>query len=312
MEAVVIVFAVIVVLALIGLAAWAVRRRESTEVHSVEGYRQTLDTLQGIRTRSTSGSVRALGGSSGLETGVPDDEDASPGGISSVISSNETGTDRRELLFVDPAITAGSLSRGTKRTQDRAMSAMNHRPRRMGAPLVAAVVVLALLVVVVVLGAHSRPPHHKTAPTTVATPTTSGAPGAHSTATTQNAATHSTSHTAATHKSHATAPPTTTIPTTFKAVSSTATTATYAPPSATYSLGFTTTGGDCWVNVTSGATTVFSKTMLGGQTQTVAGNGSMTVTLGAPSAVTITLDHEPLILPAAYGTPFVLTLTPAA
>jgi redox-sensitive bicupin YhaK (pirin superfamily) len=105
---------------------------------------------------------------------------------------------------------------------------------------------------------------------------------------------------------------TTTVPTSFHAVSSTATTATYNPPTASYSLVLTAASGDCWVSVTSGSTAATSKTLLQGQALPIAGNGTTTVTLGAPGAVSITLDHEPLVLPSTYQSPFVLTLVPTA
>jgi hypothetical protein len=63
---------------------------------------------------------------------------------------------------------------------------------------------------------------------------------------------------------------------------------------------------------TSSGTSVFSGTLLSGQTKALSVTGAATVIIGAPSAVAITLDHEPVVLPTGYGTPFTMTLQPAA
>ncbi len=55
MESMVAAVALVVVIAALFLAAWGLRRREADEVHSVEGYRHTLDTLHELRQRSPGG-----------------------------------------------------------------------------------------------------------------------------------------------------------------------------------------------------------------------------------------------------------------
>src|SRR5271165_7117566 len=54
-----VVVAAVVVLAVV--AIWGLRRRGGDDVHSVEGYRHTLDTLQGIRSKTPT-SVRVVAG----------------------------------------------------------------------------------------------------------------------------------------------------------------------------------------------------------------------------------------------------------
>jgi len=56
----VIVVVIVVVLVVAAGVAWLVRRNGGDDTHSVDGYRNTLDTLQGIRSRTPS-SVRILG-----------------------------------------------------------------------------------------------------------------------------------------------------------------------------------------------------------------------------------------------------------
>src|SRR5580704_13662203 len=103
-----VVIVIVVVLALVVGVAWLVRRRGGDEAHSVEGYRSTLETLGGMRAQS--GSVRVLGKSE--ETGDP----------------SRPPTRDRDLVFEDPPPPIPALG---QRGQDRAMSAMNHRPRRL-------------------------------------------------------------------------------------------------------------------------------------------------------------------------------------
>src|ERR1700722_7772269 len=227
----VVVVVIVVVLALVAGVAWLVRRRGGDETHSVEGYRSTLDTLGGMRARTS--TVRVLGQS----------EDA----------SDPPRPPARSLVFEDPTPTPTPPSLG-RRGQDRAMSAMNHRPRRLGAPILVAAVVIALLVVVVVIGARAQH-HHPNATGT----TTTAVHG--KTTTTGHSGTTTTTAPKAT---------TTTVPTSFVATTSTPTSATYVPPAPSYTLTLTATTGACWVTVKSSTgSTVFSQTLASGQTQSV-------------------------------------------
>jgi hypothetical protein len=287
----VVVVVIVVVLALVVGVAWLVRRRGGDETHSVEGYRSTLDTLGGMRARTS--TVRVLGQS----------EEA----------SDPARPPTRDLVFEDPVPTPTPPSLG-RRGQDRAMSAMNHRPRRLGAPILVAAVVIVLLVVVVVIGARAQPPHAgATATTTTAghgkTTSTTGHAGTTTTAG-HGTTTPTTGHgrTTTTTAPKAT---TTTVPTSFVATTSTPTSATYVAPAPSYTLTLTATTGACWVTVKSSTgSTVFSQTLASGQTQSVPLTGASTIDLGAPSALTVTLDRKPVVLPNGYQTPFLMTFQP--
>ncbi len=276
----VVVVVIVVVLALVVGVAWLVRRRGGDETHSVEGYRSTLDTLGGMRARTS--TVRVLGQS----------EEA----------SDPPRPAARNLVFEDPTPTPPALGR---RGQDRAMSAMNHRPRRLGAPILVAAVVIALLVVVVVIGARAQ--HHH--PNATATTTTGHAK---TTSTTGHTGTTTTAGHGRTTTTTAPKTTTTTVPTSFVATTSTPTSGTYQPPTSAYTLTLTATTGACWVTVKSSTgSTVFSQTLASGQTQSVPLTGASTIELGAPSALTVTLDRKPVVLPNGYQTPFLMTFQPA-
>ncbi len=276
-----IVVAVVVAVVLVALALRAVRRRGGDEAHSVEDYRHTLHTLSDIRTRSTTRSVRVLG-----------QPDAPPG-------DRETAGQASPPVFEDTGLRAPESPSRDRRRRDRAMSTMNHRPRRIAAPLVVAVIVVAALAAVVVVGARSQ--HHKPSSGTAV-------PSSSPTTVTSRRDRTPTRQTTTT-----TTTTTTTVPARFVPVAATSLTATYHPPAATYSVTLSTKTSDCWVTVSSSSgTSIFSETMHPGQSKSLSVTGEATVTIGAPSVLAVTLDHEPVILPAGYGTPFTMTLQPAA
>ncbi|MGH9093049.1 MAG: RodZ domain-containing protein [Acidimicrobiales bacterium] len=326
-----IVVAAVAVLVVVALVSWAVRRRTVDEVHSVDGYRHTLDTLQDIRTRSGGSTVRVLGGGATPGTAAPGPETAGtgsggtgragttgdlerqgrpggpPGGTPHV--AGEAGGGRRSgrggLVFDDqpPAPHGGASQRGDHRGEDRAISAMNHRPRRLGAPILVGLVVLALLAVVVYIGARS--PHHGTPPaghgtgkgTTTTTAAGAGG-GGHGHGTTTTSAPRTT---------------TTTAPQTYTAVTSSATAASYTPPSGSYTVTLAATTGNCWVTVSSSSgSSLLSQTLTAGQSVPVTASGQTTIVVGAPSVVRVSIDHRPVVLPTGYQTPFTITLTPAS
>jgi hypothetical protein len=107
---------------------------------------------------------------------------------------------------------------------------------------------------------------------------------------------------------------TTTQPTSFSPQSgATATTATYVPPTASYTLNLTAGTSPCWVSVLSSATgkSLFTGTLPAGQSQQVPAQGTTTVTIGAPSALAVTLDGEPVTMPPGFQAPFTMTMQPA-
>jgi len=372
--AVVAVVAVVVVVVL--LVAWVVRRRGTDEVHSVEGYRHTLDTLQSMRTPHPGASVRVLGdpatsgerevpgpsgrigpglragdGSDVSEVDVPSllSQSSRPSPLSPLSPLSQTSRpssglgqrpamDRGEtadesgrplvfedenLLAADAMVQTGALS---TRRQARAMSAMNRRPRRIGSLVVVIVVVLAVIGLAV-YGARSHRPAAKSASTSTHTVT-------HSKRET-HAVTRSKSHsTAPSHSSgdqkkartttgkgrsggkRHTLPTTTTtaVPAKFlpDPATATPTAATYTLPAGTYTLTLATTTGDCWVTVTTKGASVFSQTLPSGQRKSLTLSGATTILIGAPTYLAVILDHEPVVLPSGFQTPFTMTLQPAA
>lgn len=305
-----------VVVVVVVLLTWLVRRRSSDEVHSVDGYRSTLDTLEGIRTRSGSGTVRVLGG-------PPAPADASaPGEVPAAGTRGPAdgpegeparGSGRGPVVE-DDASGPNATSLRSQRSQDRAISAMNRRPRRLAGPVAVVVVVLALLAAVLVIGARSHHPkaqssshsHHDSATSTTTTRT--GAGGTTTTSGSKNAS----GGKGATTTTAPKAPTSTTVPRTYTAATSTPTTATYTPPSGSYTLTVAATTGSCWVTVRSSSGTVLlSQTLAAGEVKQVANPGSATIVIGAPSALRVTIDHRPVVLPAGYQTPFTITLTPS-
>jgi hypothetical protein len=156
-----------------------------------------------------------------------------------------------------------------------------------------------------IVGARSGH-HHSTPPAT--TVPTSGAHGSSNTASQHGAATQG-KGTAG--KGTATTT-TTTVPLAFAATSSTATTASYTMTADDYTVTVAATTGNCWVQVRSMATgaTPLAMTLTPGEHQTVKLNGITTLLLGAPSAATVTIASEPVLLPSGYGVPFTMTFNP--
>ena len=291
MGAVVIVITFVLVVLVAVVVGLALRRRGGDEVHSVEGYRHTLDTLQGIRTRTGSSSVRIIGGST-----PPDTETEAPAGPPGVIGGVHPGRALGEgpLVFEDPALSGVARH---DRSNDRAIASMNHRPRRLGA-LVLAVMAAVVVVVVLFLAGHHHPKAKASSPPTTA--------HHHAGATTTTTAPRSRHH-------HAAATTTTTAPTSFSAQSTTANGATYVPPTPSYQLTFTAAHGACWVLVTSQSTgsTLYTAVMPQGTSQSVPASDGTEVQLGAPGAISITLDGEPVILPSSLTSPYALYFQPA-
>ncbi len=307
----VVVAVLVVVVALVAVAAWAVRRRGGDEVHSVDHYRHTLDTLQDIRTRSDASTVRVLGGSDDTGQLPPvGGRTRAADGVEAVSPAATSPRDPGQRLFFDDQGAHGaghaSPARASRRTQDRAITAMNHRPRRLGLPVLVGLVVVGLVAAVVAIGAHDKHPPSTATTTTTAghrgnasVTTTTGRPGSRRRTTTASTGARSTTTTTAT-------------PRTYTPVTSTATTATYTPVDPTYSVTFTTTTGACWLTVRSASgSTLLSQTLAAGQTMTVSASGKTSIIIGAPSVVDVTVDRVPVVLPDGFQTPFYMTLVPA-
>ncbi len=336
------VIALLVVVVGIGAAAWALRRRSVDDTHSVEGYRHTLDTLESLRTQSSSVKVRqssrqGTASTTGGRTdqGVdehPDDRLPPPGASGSAGPTTEDpGPPRAErgaLVFgegIRSAPDAAEVSRSRAR-RDRAVSSMNRRPRRLGGPIAAGAAVVLVVAVLAYIGARSPhgSPHaspHPSAPATSAhahsTTVRTTTPHPPSTTSSHKVSTPPTaSHRGRVSGVHAAKPPAstpTTLPRQYTPVTSTPTTATYTPVAASYSLSVGSSSGRCWVLVTSSSgATLFTGTLAPGQLQTVPATGTTSVQIGAPTVVTLAVDGKPVYLPAGYQTPFVVTFQPAA
>jgi hypothetical protein len=162
-----------VVVAAVVVVAVVVRLRSRDDVHSVEHYHRQLHTLEEMRTQppqgredgngeaafparafrvSSSSAVRLTEPGHTLVPPVPplvpnpseplrfDDEDA----------SEDVHGDAPEAI---PA----TFMTGSR---DKAMTGINHRPRRLGGPALAVAAVAALIVVLVVAGLHANPSSH--------------------------------------------------------------------------------------------------------------------------------------------------------
>jgi Domain of unknown function (DUF4115) len=173
------------------------------------------------------------------------------------------------------------------RGEERAMHSIDHRPRRLGAPLAAIAAVAVLIVVLVVTGLHtSSPSHHGKGAQTANTTTTAPSHHAH----------------------HGSASTTTTVaPVVSAPAAATNHSATYQVADASYSLALSATSGECWVQATDGSGAVlFSGILLSGQSHTVPATGPVTVVAGAPNVFAATVNGSPVQLPVGFQSPFTL------
>jgi Domain of unknown function (DUF4115) len=299
MELMVVAIVIIVLVALGGAIAFALRRRSDTELHSVEGYRHTLDTLEGIRTRESSHTVRVLG--------VPEATTRE-----AVLQEPPRGPQvprEEHLVFDDVAPQdrpfTGSGMRSSNRGQGRAVARMNQRPRRLGGPLVVGAVVVAVILLLAFLGARHVSHHSNaaaTAPTTThgATPTT-----ARSTATSAHGAT------ATTVKKNSNVTTTTAAPLPYTATVVSAHGATFVPLQSSYTLTLAATTGACWIDVTQGGSTLFVGTIAQGAQQVLPATGTAQISVGALGALSANLDGGALVIPNGAQAPYTITLSPA-
>jgi hypothetical protein len=256
------------------IALFALRRRGGDHLHSVDGYRRTLTTLEDVRSRSlTGGSVRILGSS-----GAAADAERPGRTLDPPHAAGHAPPDYRGTAVEPPARSA----RAGQRRRERAIAQMSRRPRRLGAPLAAAAVVIAAVTGLAVAGAHSRHPHAKTPPTTKPGSSTSSP--------------HGQGH------GHPTPTTTTTFPATFVASATTSSTATYAVPNLGYTLNLTTTTGASWIEVTNSAgTTVVAQTLPAGQHKSIPLTGDARLVLGAPGFMQVKVNASAVVLPGGIS-----------
>ncbi len=286
---------IVVVVVVAGALLYALfRRRSHDDAHSVEHYHRQLHTLEEIR-------AHPLDDSNGRsEAPFP----ASTSTASSSVRLTEPGRPVAPppvpppVPLGDEPIRLGDPggeplpSASAVRRQERAMEAINHRPRRLAAPLAAVVVVAVLVAVLIVAGTHRNTPRHSNTATTTTTP-------AHA-----RSAAHQTTTTTTTTTS---APPAVSAPQPTSAQA-----ATYKVAAASYSLSLAATGGECWVEATSASGSVlFSNVLSAGQSHAIAATGPVTVVAGAPGSFAATVDGAPVSLPPGAQSPFTLSFVPA-
>jgi hypothetical protein len=299
------IVAAVVVVGVVAAAVW--RTRSHDEAHSVEHYHRQLHTLEEIVAHPV------VGNGEGPEPEVSTDAPPRPAAVG---SSTVRLTDRdrpppppppppplskpgERVTFDDAAQVA--LPVPSRRTEDRAMHSIDHRPRRIAAPAAAIAAVTVLIVVLVVAGAHSPPAPTHHVGTAASTPTT--------TATT--ARTHA--HTPAHHHHSSTATTTTTLATVSSPSATSVHSADYTVASSNYSLAVAATSGNCWVDVTNAATgsVLFTSTLLPGQSHTISATGPVNVVAGAPFEFSATVDGSAVSLPFGFQAPFTLRFVPS-
>jgi hypothetical protein len=322
-------YVLIGVVVVVGVAGVLVLRRrpKSNDLHSVASYHTALGTLEHLAERTGQPPVRVVGSSERPGDGhVRPRYEESPATVSGgeegsrevppvPVRGNDGFPDPETPLIFDDARPRDrarhdpgepTIPPVRDRAQRHALESMNHRPRRL-------TTVLTVVVVVAVIGALAYVGSHRssTHSAKVATPTTSTAAQVKTTVTATTAAgahRHAGKHTG---HHRATTPTTTTAPAQLVPVSTSGAAATYAVDTDQYQVAVSATG-PCWVLATSTATgaTVWTGTLQAGAVQNIQATGSLTLELGAP-AVSLTVDHVPVVLPSPFHTPFVATFQPA-
>jgi hypothetical protein len=270
---------------LAGLAVWALRRRGTDEMHSVAGYQHRLERLEELRERQ-GGSVRIIGSTAPHGGADPKPVVGEDGRIE--ISSS---TARRRVVDDAPPAPRKPGDRPPpptyrRRSREISMARISHRPRRLGAPIAAAVAVIVLVTGLAIAGAHSRPPH-------------------------------STSTSTTTHKGHRSATPptstTTTAPPTFAPSSTSGSDVTYTLPFPSYTVTFNATTGACYIQITDATgSTPYAAVLNQGQTKQIVLTGTSKVQLGAPSHIAIQVDRTPVTVPTPLPATLNITFAGAA
>ncbi len=274
-------------------AAFLLRRRSHDDVHSVEHYHRQLHTLEEMRAHLPAAgpqngndegafpaSAFKVSGTSAVRLTEPGLTPVPPVPPPPVANPSEPVTfDDAGSEVVHPTFMSG--------TEDRVISSINNRPRRLAGPAAAVAAVAVLIVVLIVTGLHSNSPaHHAKSRATATSQPRSGTPPRHQTTTTS------------------TAPPSVSAP-----QAGSAHTAIYQVAATSYSLALAATTGECWIEATNTATgsVLFTATLFSGQSHTIAATGPVTVIAGAPAAFSATVDGTAVSLPSGYQAPFTLS-----
>ncbi len=296
-----IVIAVVVTVCAIALLT---RRVAHDDVHSVEGYHRSLHTLESINAHPVI--------SGGDESSGPGAKSAFPEravGVASSSTGRAAGlrgsvppvpvpplADRDAPMRFDDAaqhLSPPAPPRPVRR--DKAMTSINHRPRRLAAPATAVAVVLVLVVVLLLTGSHSVPPA-----------------GTHSS---DKSSGHNSSTVPKPSKKKATTTTSTPPPPPVSSPQAATTqSATYDVADTTFTVTLTATSGACWVDATSSATgsTLFSGTLAAGVQHSFSATGPVTLIVGAPTVLHATVDGDAVVLPPGFQTPFTMSFVTTA
>ncbi len=284
----------------IGALLWT--RRSRDEIHSIDSYRNALDTLQEMRGPSASASVRILDPSEQEQLRQPPhpvggfakhiEPPETPSAVAPPPGSRDGMVFREDIGRIDLGEVDGEGEHRGHDTPTWAISRMEPRHpvqnRQIIAGLAAGAVIVLLVVVGVMIGSGSD--KGSSASTTTTKP--------------QRATT-------------TTAPKTTTTTapkiTSYEPQSSTATTATYLAPSGSYAITVKATGGSVWTIVTSATgDQVFAGAIDPGSPQTFKVSGGVEVNLGAPGYAAVSVGSLPVTFPTGFQSPLVLTFSPAS
>jgi hypothetical protein len=297
-----------------------VRLRSRDDEHSVQHYHRQLHTLEDIRTQqpdehdsngdaafparafrvSGTSNVRLTEPGHTLVPPVPPPPVPNPGEPIRFDDDHEEGDGKPDGDVAGDETFEGDAGVQSERipgtfmsgNRDKAMDGINHRPRRLGGPLLAVAIVAVVVAVLIVTGLHSNDDKKHGASTATSTTRTT--------------------HPADRHRGtsrHATTTTTTTAPPAVSAPQlASANAATYQVSSSTYSLELAATTGECWVQATNATTgaVLFSATLYSGQSHTVPASGPVIVIAGAPGAFSATVDGATVSLPPGNQAPFTL------
>jgi hypothetical protein len=227
---------------------------------------------------------------------IPSSTAGSTPAINSTTSPKVTFDDARATPPVAPTQPAAPTS-GLFRRQDRAMNAMNRRPRRLAAPALAVASVTVLIVVLLLAGSHKVPPAR------VGSGQTHGQGHHQST---------STSRGPSTTKKHTQVTTTTTLPVVSLPTATSTHAANYKVATSAFTLVVSATTGPCWINVMnpSSNATVFSGVLAAGEQRSLPVTGPVSLEVGAPSVFAGTVNGKAFVLPYGYQTPFTLNFVP--
>lgn len=292
---------IVVIIAFVAVVLW--RRRGRDEIHSIDSYRNALDTLQEMRGAPGSASIRVLAPEeqeslrqpppqSTIKTGVveptlentppPEVVSPPPGAVDGMVFNDDVSELGRSTPLADAEPTRGHEN------PSWAIGRMEGRPPVQGRQVLVAGIAILVVLLLVVVGVVIGTKHSATHSATTKHPSTTVA-----------------------HHPKRPVPSTTTTaaaPAAFAPQSATATSATYDMVANHFAVTITATQGACWTVATDAAgKQVFAGSVAPGTPQVIKSSGTLVVTLGAPANVSVSVGGTPVTFPSGYQTPLVLT-----